>query len=342
MIAGKGARSRWTAFLATVDPELLEAWTTIAKSLQRAGKARILAAMWSAAVKARKLPYLAELDTALLDAAPSIYALESVRSARMQFWSLSNEEPFKSVGPRAQARVARFGWTAGGWDPAYPLAAPFFELLSDALGRPSDEPDLPEPPQLHLWSAAGGLIELAPGESAFFPWPTLQLPTFASYRFLEGKWNTGLAMAWAQREHLPRDEHIVDALAHYYVECHHSCWPVHTAEAEWDGNLDQTKWSSLRHLVQSAKNERPGSRSFSDWVRCLPLLAAPESGLSGDAASSILATILPDDEMCWELRDLRRKRATLSLGRQDVGAILQEIDEMSPLHSWSETIEDRL
>ena len=118
---------------------------------------------------------------------------------------------------------------------------------------------------------------------------------------------------------------------HLKVFAHRYAWL-----GSWKGFLAHfgLELSNLSAIVDPA----PHQRACIAWIRALPLLAAPESGLSAEAASEILDGAQLEDSRRAELGTLRVQRARVCAPDQDPEAVLAAIDTACPGHPWAREI----
>jgi hypothetical protein len=189
------------------------------------------------------------------------------------------------------------------------------------------------------WNAAGG--SLSEGSSAMFAWPLANLPLFSQQEQMATEWTTAYSQAMKLYARFPGEDSSADDLAYWYVCYHHTLWHTRESAQGWKTGVNQDDWSAnVRHLLKSSLTAASRDRPYVEWACALPLLAAPESGLSPEAASAILAGTTLDDVKCKHLRDIRLSRARTCLPGQDPEETLAKIDATYSQHPWIELVEN--
>jgi len=323
-------KQRWDRISSKAPPQLIKNWIEAVEPLPSddGAVAPLFAAMWKEAQSLEIVPHVHALDGRI-----DLKALTQFYLEKRPFWTCLSQQQARSVGPRVRARALEFGWADGAWEPSHLLAGPLFELIWDVVSDLNADKMVIDKFELRWWSGAGGALDA--GSPLIFPWPAADLLRFSEYEQLAARWNTAYSRATVFHERIPKDNTTADSLALSYVEFNHVLWhgSRHMSPKDW-------KWI-VSHLFDSAARASRGNHAWAAWTRAVPLLAAPESGLSPDVASTILAATNLDDTMRTELGDLRRRRARACLGRSEVTGMLATIDADYSDHPWVMQVEER-
>lgn len=330
-------KRRWRRISESAPPELQHKWIEVVKPLLRHEHAvrPLLVAMWKQARLFGTVPAVGALEGRL-----DIDALARLYREKRAFWTYRPERPWHDVGPRARARAAAFDWEDGAWERSHFLAGPLFELIWEVMSEEEESSEAVEgiADQLDLawWSAGGGTLD---GAGVVFPWPAAELQTFSAQEYLAKQWNRAYQRARDFHEHTPEEERVADDLAFAYAEAHHVLWHRRADTASW--TKDEHRWIQLvGHLrTVGEKDSSRCSRAMVRWTRAVPLLAAPESGLSQRSASAILEGAVLNDDLRRELRALRVARARLCMAGGDAEAMLDAFDAKHANHPWIERVE---
>jgi hypothetical protein len=331
---------RWKRISNAAPLAVTERWAQVLQELPHDDGAvePIIATMWQEAVRLRCVPPIPALNRRL-----DRHALTEFCREKRDFWTCLPQSEALSIGPEAYAREATFAWRSGAWDKDQPLAGPLFELLWDVLY----DCYVSEADPMSLggfdprwWGAAGG----TPDECRpfCFPWPSANLHTFYEHHRLARKWNQMYAKARAVHRTLPDDTGTIDALAFAYLRCHHQLW--HKNErAVWKTSVSASDWTmEVSHFERhGTDNSYAREQPFARWSRAVPLLAAPESGLSRHAAAAILDAVKLDDDNRVYLRELRLRRARMACPGEAPAVTLATIDAAWLAHPWIERINEQ-
>jgi hypothetical protein len=329
-------KSRLDRLSKSVTPELLGRWNDVLASLPGDSGAmpRRVVAMWQEAVLLRMVPPIPALDRRI-----NKKELTNFYREKKSFWVPLIQQRPNNVGPRVRAGDAEFGWMEGAWDRAHPLAGPLFELVWDVLyAQNVDQMDLALP-DVRWWTIAGGSLDAK--SSIIFPWPLIDLPIFSAYQHMAMRWNRTYPQATKLYARFPDEDSAADDLAYWYVDYHHVICHKKEWVPNWRTGVDKSRWTSAIDHLMDTTLKAPEDRPYVEWIRALPLLAAPESGLSFDAASAILAGANLDDTRCKDLRDFRLRRVRACLPDQDPQEALAKIDADYSEHPWIHLIEKR-
>jgi hypothetical protein len=144
---------------------------------------------------------------------------------------------------------------------------------------------------------------------------------------------------------VPPDIRIIDAMAYWML------WVCQDMQGRRSSHLglrlqpSASDWASL--ILGQWKPQDPEGREFrsalyQEWRKRLVLMAAPESGLSINAASSILAGIYRSEVARPERNAItlsasgRRKARMVEAGMplEQVDSFLSSIDKANPDHPW--------
>ncbi|HEX8820773.1 MAG TPA: hypothetical protein VF794_12665 [Archangium sp.] len=178
------------------------------------------------------------------------------------------------------------------------------------------------------------------GSEPFHPWPVPRWPTLFEWESLEQSWVDALKLAKeaiAANDPLP-DIRIVDALAFWMLSVCQDMQRRRPSLLELKLNPSADDWFTL--IVPQNKEFR--GLLYEGWRLRLPLMAAPESGLSQNAAATILNGVFREGIRPAIQNDFSRSAHTLRHTRmidagiptEHVDSLLSRIDRANPDHPW--------
>lgn len=322
-------RRRWQRLAQCATPEMVAACCQVVEPLSRHDGALepMLVAIWRVAQDNGLVPYIEALDGRM-----DLAGLLNLYLEKKPLWCCQPQGEPHSIGPHLHAQKAAFAWVDGSWQRNHAFAGPLFEILWEAIRTYTNDEISFNNSVLRWWNAAGGSLPGKP--SIIFPWPSIDLPGFSEYDKLERLWNQELSRALAFSEHLPKDTTTADNLAFWYVDYLHARALSH--RESWTRNW---KWL-IPHLAEALNNiQTAGATTTKDvasaeWIRSIPLLAAPESGLSRETAATILECTKLTDQRRSALHHLRIARIRACLPNQNAELIMRELDAAQPEHPW--------
>lgn len=178
------------------------------------------------------------------------------------------------------------------------------------------------------------------GAQPFHPWPVPNWSTLFEWESLEQSWLEALKLAKEAiaAEFTPADLRIVDALAFWMLSVCHDMQRRRPSSLGLKLNPSESDWRTV--ITQQRKELR--ASLYDGWRRRLPLMAAPESGLSRNAAATILNSAFRDevhpairDEFSENAHDLRHTRMVeAGIPTKHVDLLLSRIDRANPDHPW--------
>jgi hypothetical protein len=256
-------------------------------------------------------------------------------------WDFIEQESLRQVGPSVLAREASLAWREETGFCDTPLGA-VFEVVWDAIFDLNDD-KLSAHPELCWWDAGGGVRS---EQGRLFPWPAVDWPAFYEYDLMTRTWNDLLKEATLAAEMAPESELAGDSLAFSFTDSIRSIAEVGNPSTEWQSDIRGSSWRQLVSRLESEHylQQRNGLRwrSVVAWCRSVPLLAAPESGLSREACTAILSGVNVTDERRDELQKARRERMRHhKTPKRPIEPELAAIDDQHPGHPWVELIERR-
>ena len=320
-------KRRWARISQVAPPDLIEKWIDIVESLTSGDNAvePLFVAMWKEARDLEMVPRIPALDGRI-----DLKGLTQVYIEKKAFWVCLKQQQPLSVGPGLVAREAELGWTDSAWERSHSLAGPLFELVWEVLKGQNGDKMVIDRLDLRWWAAAGGVVDAV--SSVVFYWPAIEMPTFSAYERMAMKWNREYSQAVKFHKHAPASNNTADNLARWYVEYHHALWHRDWDWRDWTGIV-----SHLSDVIANSSNEP----AYAEWIRALPLLAAPESGLSPEVASDILAGIKLDEAKRRELDELRLRRARECLPNREAEEVIATLDANYSDHPWVQQIKKR-
>lgn len=241
---------------------------------------------------------------------------------------------------RVYAARGEFRWSEGR-GLRHPMGRIVFEICWDFAVDAADRREMPlEPPERGLrWWRLGGS---ATGDEALRPWPAPDWWAFLDHSIVGRAWNDAVARAQRLAETFPL-ETVGDSLAFAYVEAVMSVAMTRSASRVTStANPTRVEWERLLAGSERGRNYQGARwRCYQDWLERLPLLAAPESGLSYAAAEAILEHFgeTPSNQAYLE-RSLRLVQNGLT--SEEAEKELARIDAEHPDHPWARWSSSRL
>lgn len=266
---------------------------------------------------------------------------------RMGPWSYTGDAPDTGtpIGPNLRVTPASYGWTPESNLRDKVLGA-LLEVAWDLAADAENQQDPVSPPPKTLvsgwWEAARGSFEWNQ-RTYFVPWPAVEWPALVDQLLLAEAWNEKLPTFTKAASLSNNTTHAADALASWFVHATMST-------ARWRNpqspsvvfNMSSGEWTGVFTSVRNESNGFTSSRrttAVKSWAERVALLAAPESGLSADAANGILDSFQGTSTNRPTLRELRRERLILSgIPEEEVDDALHSIDESRPEYKWKDRV----
>lgn len=319
---------RWLTLQRTTTEELRRRWTERLAVLPKGGVSAPLAvaALWNEAIRAGAAPKLRPLEGDL--------KLEELRS-RFELlgltpWTLRQKGAAVEVGALHVALV-ELGWSEStGFNGS--LDGVLFEVLWDVLADVSNR-SATTPGALPWWDAVGVSYEELGGRC---PWPFPAWPSFLDTHMFAASYNAQVRRIRDALSALPAKVDISPSVADYYVRALVAIYWQRGAMPEWAAQPAVFIWEEIFANHQQSRQAGARADAYDRWLRRVPLLAAPESGLPPDTAAAILLSANPDQAWADELRTARRERLQHAGMRDEVqvGSALARIDAQFEGHPW--------
>ncbi len=196
-----------------------------------------------------------------------------------------------------------------------------------------------------------------------FKWPVPDWPALFDWELLIDRWNDLLADA--QKLLVPGDnittQRVVDAVAFWFIASIHQMPISRTATMPFAFRMNMDEWTSLGKCLLhtgtmngvdlgnvprnvSDSEDRIGARwnAYEDWWHRVVVMAAPESGLSAEAANAFLEGLFTKHQL--KKRPMRTREDAIKIRRKhavdcgidssDVDPRLANIDSEHPEHPW--------
>ncbi|WP_437727662.1 hypothetical protein [Sorangium sp. So ce861] len=328
-------KRRGEALRQRASSELLQRWAhRIAPYQNDEGRevaALVVCALWDEAVKLGQAPAVDALA-----GTPDIRALERFYSTELaNSWPLAQAAPVEQIGPRLLVAPMLAAWREELWT-EFPLAKPLFELVWDVLIDIYDAPVSQPTTGPAWWDGVGGKRAVESVGLNLYPWPCADWPTFLDYELFIDAWNNVVARATQAHRDRAGHEAVADELAYWYIRSVYSLAGQRQLGTRWKSGASPGEIARMfTQLQREFGAVQEGGRrleSYAAWARALPLLAAPESGLSRETAEAILDAINIDEEY---LRKLRSERLSYCRCPKRLLKIeLESIDQKNPGHPW--------
>lgn len=200
------------------------------------------------------------------------------------------------------------------------------------------------------WTVAGGYVSA--GDLAI-PWPAVDWPSFIDWELLLEAWNTRIIEQVSELSHVAAASGnsiggYGDAAANWFIRAsmhlaRHRC-RLDDIQFEFYPPRSE-RWSNIvrdfAHEMKQAwgKEHDMYQQACAEWFWGIGLFAAPESGLTVEAARGILDGIPDLDECRDHLIRLRMDRLKLRFGEENVSGWLEAISQRHPSHPWFERVE---
>lgn len=302
---------------------------------------RLVVALWDDAASMGQVPRI-DAITGKAD----LKALRTFYDTLNNPWEWCAEQPVVDIGPSLRIAHVSCVWREDLWRDQ-PLAKPLFELVWDVLHDTNDLMELPAHGDVCWWDGVGGRRDTPNAWLPVYPWPFVSWQSFIDTQIFALFWAQVRGTAVRASDLAPHDASVAVDLAMWYV--------TFINDVVMQGDFRERPWQSgidpqhLAHTIGGYGNPEyqngfRGQRwaAFAKWCRALPILAAPESGLTPEAAEAILAKLQPTDEQAAALRKLRRDRMMYRKPpRLHVEPWLRAIDDEDPSHPWVSLIERR-
>lgn len=324
--------------LRRADPHLIQTWLSHVSRFERTRDAHkiVIHALWKCAVEEGFAPELGNVPNSITKGFLNQVFDDLEKKLNKEPWQFhvvpSSEMP---VGTSVKAQQASFRWLkeTGFQDT---LASALYELAYDVMDETEDQKQPPHAAWIRWWLAGGGQFN-----GQLFPWPTLEWPLYCEAHQAATAWNNLLEQAAKDYALRPSPYQTADSLAYAFIRMQIDVFHNNVLD-EWRPDIDPRNWSVL--TANTHFNPEPRfwrQNAFKTFVEHIPLLAAPESGLSREASDAILdgSLNLPKNLLPQALRALRVQRC------KDNGisvSILKKIDEAHPDHPWVTRIEKAL
>lgn len=323
--------------------ELLRRWRDrIAAWAGTQGTAqRLVVALWDDAASMGLVPRI-DAITGKAD----LKALRAFYDTLNNPWEWHAEQPVVDAGPTLRISHVECVWREDLWVDQ-PLAKPLFELIWDVLHDANDFTKTSAYGDVCWWDGVGGKRDTPNAWLPLYPWPFVPWQSFID--------NQTFALSWAQvrgtaaraSQLAPDEASVALDLAMWYVKFINDVIMNRAyRERPWQSGIGPRDLA--QRIVSYGRPEyhraHPGERwaAFATWCRALPILAAPESGLTREAAGTILDELKPTDEQAADLRKLRRDRMMYRKPpRLHVEPWLRAVDDEDPDHPWVTLIEQR-
>lgn len=329
---------RHALLIQTASAGLKKIWVEALDKLERdRGAVPIaLTILWNEAVQRGEATALPRVEGQMnLPFLKSVYqgALAGGRA-----WNYQDQDQSWDIGQSLRIKEAKFKWReeTGFRDS---LSGALFELVWDATCDAADRTDEALMLYSDWWDAAGGRRDQRRG---VYPWPTPSWPSFMDSEFLAIAWNDGLKKARHVDDTLPGAVQVADDLAFYYLGSMDDIAENRALETPWRNNVSNEMWRDFIHEKKDHLKSHKGARwsAYRAWFLRMPLMAAPESGLSATAAESILVAFEPNEEEKKLLRSARRNRLRdLKMGPSQIESEIERIDARNTDHPWIRIIE---
>ncbi|MFO0591648.1 MAG: hypothetical protein U0441_29145 [Polyangiaceae bacterium] len=244
-------------------------------------------------------------------------------------------------------RSGKFTWTLDS-KLSSPLARTLFELFWDFTVDASDVDNVEtsdgvDDGHLRWWPAIGRSPYTG---GPIYGWPAVDWWSFLDHHLLVELWNKRCAWLQARAEAVRGSGELGEELAFWYVRVVDGLLMSRGLhEDHWMNSPRVENWSSIFATMEGrfANRMSIGARCvcYREWFYRVPLLAAPESGLSEEAAERILTAFGHRLDTSL-LRSARRDRIRDTFGWSEKDPIeehLASIDADVPKHPWIEQIE---
>ncbi|WP_437506140.1 hypothetical protein [Sorangium sp. So ce1099] len=327
-----------------VSPEILQLWRQLhlddwQNDSGAMAAPRLAMSMWLEAVNQGGAPTIA-----VLKSQPRFQDLEQFYQAELtDAWAADQAGPVISVGPRLLVAPMLPAWREDVW-PEMPLAKPLFELVWDLVADVDDTLTEQAAASPAWWDGVGGRREWESAELNLYPWPFVDWPAFLDSELFIDAWNKVIPRAVEAHRITSGHETIADDMAFWYIEAVRMLAGHRHIAPHWKSGVRHRElvdaFTRAHHGDYPATKAGRRWQRYAAWGRALPLLAAPESGLSREAAEAILEAVSIDDADRQALRALRSTRLFhRKRPRRPVQPELDAIDRANHDHPWVRKVE---
>lgn len=329
-----------------LSPAIVEAWTSSVGSIynDENGMQSAVIDLWHRVKESGAAPDLPE-PPANLDV-PSMVNIYKTIATGPHPWAFSPEGTRYVIENGLRLSRGRFAWSADS-TLSSSLARKLFEIAWDlavdsaglsVLARSDGVDD----PRLRWWFGVGGSAGVG---ISLFPWPAVDWWSFLDHLLFEQAWNQRCGWVTSTAEKLRGGGKLGDDLAFWYVKMIDQILTNRTIDDThlWWNAPSSENWRSMvgtmRHRTRGQVRGRWSC--YKEWFERLPLLAAPESGLSSTAAGMILAAFAAEEVEPARLREARRLRLMngLEMSQELVEQAVSQIDKETLDHPWVKQIE---
>jgi len=331
-------RERFTLLMQTASAGLKKIWIEALDKLGRDDGALPIALtiLWNEAVQRGEAAALPRVKGQM-----NLLFLKSIYQRALaggRAWNYQDQGQSWDIGESLRVKEAKFNWReeTGFRDS---LSGVLFELVWDATCDAEDRTDEALMLYSDWWDAAGGRRDQLRG---IYPWPTPSWPSFMDSELLASAWNDGMKKARNVDDNVPGAAQVADDLAFFYLDVMNNIAEYRTIDTPWRNNITIGMWDTLIRGNKEHLKVHNGARwsMYRAWFLRIPLMAAPESGLSTTAAQSILSAFEPTEEERNVLRSARRGRLRdLKMGPSQIESELERIDAANSDHPWVKRIE---
>jgi len=202
------------------------------------------------------------------------------------------------------------------------------------------------------WTAAGGARPLGHPRPTI-PWPAASWPALVDWERMIDAWNQAVVPAvWEGAEEARVNnssiESFGDAAAYWFIRAtmHVAGHRCILSDVPFESGFLPMRWterissqaSEIRH--QWGPRQDAQRRAFYQWFQAIGLFAAPESGLTVDAANAILDGISDLGGQIPHLMELRRERLRQpGIDDAAIEHMIATFNEQFPNHPWVERVE---
>ncbi len=318
---------RWGIFSRLASESLRNRWLDRIGALPRGGISAPLAALalWNEAIK---LGAIKRFET--LKSAPTPEELcKRFALLGADPWGFTGHEELL-VWKEIRLHRASFAWHTD-TELNSTLEGVLFEVLWDVSMDAGDEKWVGKG-TIEWWKPIATRVR---GSSREYPWPVPAFPAWYDYRLFAESYNEQIRRIRIALESLPPDHDVGAYFADYYVRAFAELDADRKIHAEWSTTIKWSKWTDIWRQGQKSTSAAR-YRAFIQWCQRLPLLAAPESGLSADCARLILEALPVSAEQKDALRKIRRERVVhVGIhGEEEIREELARIDAENDQHPW--------
>lgn len=318
---------RWGVFSRHTSESLRNQWLDRIGALPRGGISAPLAALalWNEAIKSGVIKRFEKLNSA-----------PTPEELRKRFellgadpWGFTGQEELLTWKEMRFHR-ATFAWHTD-TELSGTLEGVLFEVLWDVTMDAADEKWAGKG-TIEWWQPIGTRVR---GSSREYPWPVPAFSAWYDYRLFAESYNEQIRRIRMALESLPPDHDVGLYFADYYVRALADLDDNRKIHAEWSSTIKWQKWNDIWKQGQKSTSGAR-HRAFVQWCQRIPLLAAPESGLSADCARLILEALPVSAEQKDALRKIRRERVRHAgiYDEEEIRKELARIDTENDQHPW--------